>query len=82
LSIPDRLIARYGGETAAAARVSEAAVIELLRQGEMTSGEAAEALGRTRASILAQMAALGIPVANYDAAELEGELSLLRSLQP
>jgi len=75
--IPDRLVERFGGEEAAAARYSRAAVLELLREGEMTSGEAAEALGIQRRELLEMMAAHDIPIANYDPEELEQELRVL-----
>src|SRR5260370_41642869 len=42
--MPDYLVERYGGEAKAAVRISQAAVMELLRVGELTSGEAAEVL--------------------------------------
>jgi predicted HTH domain antitoxin len=80
--VPDQLIRRFGGEAEAAARISRAAVVELLRQGEMTSGEAAEALGVTRREVLELMAERDIPIANYDPSELEGELRVLEKLIP
>ena len=80
--VPDELIRRFGGEAEATLRVSRAAVIELLRQGEMTSGEAAEALGVTRREVLELMAERDIPIANYDPSELEGELRVLEKLIP
>lgn len=79
--VPDRLVERYGSEEAASARFSEAAIIELLRQGEMTSGEAAEALQLTRRDVLELMASRDIPVANYPPGELDAELDLLRKLR-
>ena len=80
--MPDRLVERYGGVASAAARVSQAAVLELLRQGELTSGEAAEALDMPRREILELMAAHDIPIANYDPAELQEELQTLRQISP
>ena len=76
--MPDQVVERYGGEANAAARISKAVVMELLREGEMTSGEAAEALNLTRRQILAIMAERHIPVANYDPAELLDELQALQ----
>jgi predicted HTH domain antitoxin len=78
--VPDRLLRRFGGESGAVARVSQAAVLELLREGEMTSGEAAEVLGVTRREVLTLMAEKNVPIANYDAAELADELDTLRRL--
>jgi predicted HTH domain antitoxin len=80
--MPDHLVERYGGEAKAAARIFRAAVIELLREGEMTSGEAAEALSLARREILEIMAAHNIPIANYDPAELQDELQALREISP
>lgn len=76
--VPDELVERYGGEAEAAARVSRAAIIELLREGEITSGQAAEALNITRREVLELMVERDIPIANYDPQELEGELRTLR----
>ena len=80
--MPDQVVERYGGEASAAARISKAAVIELLREGEMTSGEAAEALAVTRRQILEIMAEPNIPIANYDPAELQDELHVLSQSAP
>ena len=80
--VPARLVDRYGGEDATAARISRAAVLELLREGEMTSGEAAEALDLTRRDVLELMTQHEIPVANYNPAELDAELDTLKRLAP
>jgi predicted HTH domain antitoxin len=80
--VPDNLVDRLGGEAAATSRITRAAVIELLRQGEMTSGEAAEALNLTRREILEMMAEGNIPIADYDPAELETEAQILKQLRP
>jgi predicted HTH domain antitoxin len=80
--MPDQVVERYGGETSAAARISKAAVMELLRQGEMTSGEAAEALNVTCRQVLEIMAERNIPVANYDPSELQDELQALQQIAP
>jgi predicted HTH domain antitoxin len=80
--MPDQLVERYGGETQAAARISRAAVLQLLRDREMTSGEAAEALGITRREVLEAMAEHDIPIANYDPEELAEEMVTLHRLAP
>jgi predicted HTH domain antitoxin len=80
--MPDQVVERYGGEASAAARITRAAVLELLREEEMTSGEAAEALGMTRRQILEIMAERNIPIANYDPSELQDELRTLQQLTP
>jgi predicted HTH domain antitoxin len=82
VSMPDQVVERYGGEAQAAARISRAAVIELLREGEMTSGEAAETLDVTRRQILEMMAERDIPIANYDPQELPDELLAIRQIAP
>ena len=82
VSMPDHVVDRYGGEAKAADRISKAAVMELLREGEMTSGEAAEALNMTRRQILEIMAERNIPIANYDPAELQEELQALQQIAP
>src|SRR5437867_2628997 len=73
IKMPDHLVERYGGESAAAARFSRAAVIELLREGEMTSGEAAETLNLTRREVLELMAERNIPIANLGTSVLMDE---------
>jgi predicted HTH domain antitoxin len=80
VSMPDHVVERYGGEVQAAAHISRAAVIELLREGEMTSGEAAKTLNLTRRQILDLMAERDIPIANYDPMELQDELVSVRHL--
>jgi predicted HTH domain antitoxin len=80
--MPDQVVDRYGGEASAAVRISKAAVMELLREGELTSGEAAEALNMTRRRILEIMAERNIPVANYDPVELQEELQTLQRIGP
>jgi predicted HTH domain antitoxin len=80
--MPDHLVERFGGEAKAAAHISRAAVIELLRAGEMTSGEAAEALNLSRRQILEIMAERDIPIANYSPSELEDELRALQQIAP
>jgi predicted HTH domain antitoxin len=80
--MPDQVVKRYRGETSAAARISKAAVMELLREGELTSGEAAEALNVTRRQILEIMAERNIPIANYDPPELRDERQALQQIAP
>jgi predicted HTH domain antitoxin len=80
--MPDQVVDRYGGEASAAVRISKAAAMELLREGELTSGEAAEALNMTRRRILEIMAERNIPVANYDPVELQEELQTLQRIGP
>src|SRR5688500_18214839 len=62
--VPDSLVDRLGGQERAARRFLEAAVLELLRAGELTSGEAAEVLGIPRRAVLELMARHDIPIAN------------------
>ena len=76
--LPDALVERLGGQERAATRFSEAAILELLRAAELTSGEAAEALGIPRRAVLELMASHDIPVANYPPEEIEEELDVLR----
>ena len=77
--IPDTLVERLGGEEQAATRFSQAAVLELLRAGELTSGAAAEALRTSRRAVLELMARHDIPIANYAPEEIDGELDVLRN---
>ena len=82
VAMPDQVVERYGGETSVAARISIAAVMVLLREGEMKPGEAAETLNVARRQILSLMAKRNIPVANYDPAELQDELQDLQQIAP
>lgn len=80
--MPGRVVDRYRSQVSAAVRIAKAAVMELLREGEMTSGEAAETLDLTRRQIPGMMVERNILVANHDPVELQEELQTLPRIGP
>jgi hypothetical protein len=80
LEVPENLIALLGSPEAAAAKAKEALVLQLLREAEITQGQAAELLGLTRWDILDLMAQHDILSGPVTAEEVEEELATIRRL--
>jgi hypothetical protein len=78
LELPENLIALLGSPEAAAAKAKEALVLQLLREAEISQGQAAELLGLTRWDILDLMAQHAIPSGPATAEEMEEEVADLR----
>jgi hypothetical protein len=78
LDVPQYLITQLGSPEAAAAKAKEALVLQLLREAEITQGQAAELLDLSRGDILDLMALHAIPSGPTTAEELEQEVSDLR----
>ncbi len=57
--------------------IKEAAVLELYREGKISSGKAAEILGMNRFEFIRYAGKKGIPYIRITSAELEEEVSLL-----
>jgi predicted HTH domain antitoxin len=56
-------------------KAREMIVLELFREGEISSGKAAEILDLSRTEMLALLADRGIPLIDMTAAELQAEVS-------
>lgn len=50
--------------------------LSLFRQGDMSSGRAARLAGMTRPDFLEYASSMGVPVVDYDPAELDEELAV------
>jgi predicted HTH domain antitoxin len=74
LEVPDELIALLGTPDAVTERAREALVLDLLRQGHVGQGKAAQLLGITRGALLDLAAAHRIPSGPESTEELAGEL--------
>ena len=70
IQVPQILVNAWGREESAQQKIVEAAVLELVREGKMSSGKAAEVLGVTRWDFLDLMSVHNVPHANFDAQEL------------
>src|SRR3954447_11648016 len=80
LDVPDYLIALLGSPEAAAAKAKEALVLQLLREAEITQGQAARFLGITRWDILDLMAQHNILSGPETAEEVRQEIAILERL--
>src|SRR5206468_2026163 len=78
LEIPEALVKMLGSPEAAAAKAKQALVLQLLREAELTQGQAAELLGLTRWDILDLMAEHNIPSGPETAEEMAQEVEDLR----
>ena len=56
LEVPEEWVTMLGSPEAAAAKAKEALILQLLREAEITQGQAAQFLGITRWDILNDMA--------------------------
>lgn len=85
LEIPEGLLAALDSEEGLAERAWKALVLDLLRDAEITQGQAAKLLGVTRYDILDLMAAHCIPSGPRTAEEMREEIEdarRFRSMTP
>lgn len=83
IAVDDELLAVLpGGYPGASEQIRELAVIELYRRRLISSGKAAELLGRDRAEFIAYAGRLGIPYLDLDEVELARELDAVHKLRP
>ena len=78
--VPENLIALLGSPEAAAAKAKEALVLQLLREAEISQGQAAELLGITRWDILDLMAQHDILSGPETPEEVREEIAILERL--
>ena len=74
LILPEELIDTFDSEAQASQEAKEAFVMELLRQGKISQGKAAEVLGLDRWDLMDMMAAYKVPALNITPDELDAEL--------
>lgn len=70
IEVPKALLETWKTERNAEKHLIEAAVLELVREGILSSGRAAELLGMTRHEFLALMSKRGVPHVQFSSQEL------------
>ncbi|HZS00760.1 MAG TPA: UPF0175 family protein [Chloroflexota bacterium] len=80
LEVPEELVRMLGSPEAAAAKAKEALVLQLLREAEISQGQAAALLGITRWDILDLMAQHDILSGPVTPEEVEEELATVHRL--
>lgn len=78
LELPEEVVALIGSDEAAATKAKEALVLELLREGQISQGQAARLLGITRWDLLALAARYQIPPGPATPAEMREEIERVR----
>ena len=81
VDVPDRLVELLGSPQAVAERMQTALVLDLLRQGEISQGRAAELLGITRWDILQLMVKHEIPSGPRTVEELQEDIEAARKMR-
>ena len=82
IELPEELLALLGSPEAAAAKARAALVIELLREGAVSQGQAARLLGVSRWELLDLMARYGVPSGPEAAEEMRREIEDARRIDP
>ncbi|HEY7066932.1 MAG TPA: UPF0175 family protein [Chloroflexota bacterium] len=80
VEVPEELVTMLGSPEAAAAKAKQALVLQLLREAEITQGQAAQLLGLTRWDILDLMAEHDILSGPVTPEEIEEEMATVRRL--
>jgi hypothetical protein len=78
VELPEEVAALIGSPEAVAAKLKEALVLQLLREAEITQGQAANSLGIAHWDILDLMAQHAIPSGPATAEEIEQDVADLR----
>ena len=81
LEIPESLVATLDSDTDLVERAWKALILDLLRDAEITQGQAAKLLGVTRYDILDLMAAHCIPSGPRTAEEMREEIENARGFR-
>jgi predicted HTH domain antitoxin len=74
IEVPEELLELLGSPAEAATRARETLVVEFLREGRLSQGQAARVLGVTRWDILDLMARFGIPSGPETAEEMRRDI--------
>lgn len=79
LDIPDVVVESYGGIDPLREALSQSAVLELVRRGEIDPSRGAELLGVPLSDFIRLMDSHGIPYFNYTPDEWEEELAAVNA---
>jgi predicted HTH domain antitoxin len=79
IEVPQVLFDSWKPQQAAKKKIVEAAVFELIREGSMSSGKAAELLGMSRQEVLDLMARRNVAHVNFSKDELVHQLNDLKT---
>jgi predicted HTH domain antitoxin len=80
VELPEEVLADLGSPAAAAERLRQYAVLDLLRRKRISQGKAAELLQLDRSTLFDLMAQLDVPTADLTVEDLDQELATLRAL--
>jgi predicted HTH domain antitoxin len=80
IEVPQLLVNAWKPKKTAQKKIVEAAVLELVREGQLSSGKAAEVLGMSRRDVLDLMSERGVPLANFSPQELARQIKDTRAL--
>lgn len=78
VELPEEIVALVGTTDAAASRARTALVLDLLREGAISQGQAAQVLGLTRWDILDLMGRYAIPSGPETAEDVRREVETMR----
>src|SRR5688500_9095065 len=79
VELPTEVVDAFGSAEAAAARLRQFAVVDLLRQRKVSRGRAAELLGVTDHEILALMTDWDVPYFDLTAEELDQDIAVAQA---
>jgi predicted HTH domain antitoxin len=82
LELPEELVASFESLEVAGQEAKEAFVMELLRQGKLSQGKAAELLNVDHWQLMDLMAAHDVPATDMSEDELDAELSRWQQRHP
>jgi hypothetical protein len=81
VEVPEEVLADLGSPAAAAERLRQYAVLDLLRRKRISQGRAADLLQIDRRTLFDLMAQLDVPSTDLTFEELDQELAMLRALR-
>ncbi|MDQ3700867.1 MAG: UPF0175 family protein [Chloroflexota bacterium] len=82
VEVPEEVVALVGSPEDAAVKAGQALVLDLVREGRISHGKAAELLGLSRWSMLDLMAQYRIEAGPSDEAEIRQDLEAARRASP
>lgn len=81
LNILKLLFGYWKSKKTAERKITQAVVLELLREGKITSGKAAEFLNMSRWDFMKLMSEHNIPMADFNSGELESQIRDFKKLK-
>ena len=79
IQLPKVLFDYWKRKKVAEKKITQTLVLELVKEGEMTQGKAAELLNISRWDLMGLMARYNVPTANFDTHELERQVEDART---